>query len=145
MKTSSAGISLIKHFEGLRLTSYGDIGGVSTIGYGHTGAHIHPGMTITEAQADALLWEDVAIAEAVVSRSVSVPLAQCQFDGLVAFVFNIGGGHFNYSGVLSSLNSGKALQIKGYWLAWDHAGGVEVAGLKRRREAEYEMFSGVSV
>jgi len=145
MKTSSTGISLIKHFEGLRLTSYGDIGGVFTIGYGHTGAQIHPGMTITQAQADALLCEDVAIAEAVVSKSVHVPLTQCQFDGLVALVFNIGGGHFNYSGILSSLNNGRALQMKSYWLAWDHAGGVEVVGLKRRREAEYQMFSGVSV
>ncbi len=47
--------NLVKRFEGLRLTAYQDSVGVWTIGYGHTGPDVHPGMTITEEQADELL------------------------------------------------------------------------------------------
>ena len=45
-------VRLVKEFEGCRLTAYKDSVGVLTIGYGHTGSDVKPGMTITQARAD---------------------------------------------------------------------------------------------
>lgn len=49
----------LKKSEGLRLQAYQDTGGVWTIGYGHTGADVKPGMTITKEEAERLLKQDV--------------------------------------------------------------------------------------
>ncbi|PRP68676.1 muraminidase, partial [Chromobacterium amazonense] len=84
MKTSSQGIGLIQKFEGLRLTAYKDMVGVLTIGYGHTGPDVTPGLTITQPRAVALLQQDLAKFEVGVSRLVKVQLRQNQFDALVS-------------------------------------------------------------
>ncbi|MFN7608707.1 MAG: lysozyme, partial [Ralstonia sp.] len=92
MKTSAAGIALIKEHEGKRLKAYLCPAGVWTIGYGHTtGAgspSVQKGMTITEAEADAIFARDIGAFERGVLRLVKVPLAQGQFDALVSFEFN---------------------------------------------------------
>ena len=46
MHISKVGLDLIKKFEGCRLTAYADVAGVWTIGYGHTGKDVVPGLTI---------------------------------------------------------------------------------------------------
>jgi lysozyme len=56
---SAQGISLIKRFEGLRLTSYVDCVGVLTIGYGHTGPDVISNQRITEDEAEDLLLKDL--------------------------------------------------------------------------------------
>ena len=58
MVTGQAGIDLIKQFEGCRLTAYRCPAGVWTIGYGHT-AGVRQGQTITAAQAESYLKEDL--------------------------------------------------------------------------------------
>lgn len=58
--TSPTGRAMIASFEGLRLTAYQDIVGVWTIGYGHTGPDVKPGLAITRQQADQLLVNDLA-------------------------------------------------------------------------------------
>jgi len=50
---------MIKGWEGCRLTAYKCPAGVLTIGYGHTGKDVKPGMKITQTQADALFETDV--------------------------------------------------------------------------------------
>lgn len=55
-------ISDLKRDEGLRLTAYGDplTGGEPwTIGYGHTGADVRPGLVWTAQQAEAALIADI--------------------------------------------------------------------------------------
>lgn len=54
MRTSEAGILLIKSFEGCRTVAYQDAVGVWTIGYGHT-IDVKEGMTITQHQCDVML------------------------------------------------------------------------------------------
>ena len=49
MRTSEAGINLIKSFEGCRTIAYQDAIGVWTIGYGHT-IDVKEGMLITQHQ-----------------------------------------------------------------------------------------------
>ena len=66
LKTSEAGINLIKRFEGLRKTAYLCPSGIWTIGYGHTKG-VRKGDIITEEQATAFLIEDVQIVESAVN------------------------------------------------------------------------------
>lgn len=137
---SDAGFALTKKFEGLRLTAYQDQVGVWTIGYGHTGREVHGGLVITQDQANLLLESDVAGAVACVNRAVSIPIAQCQFDALVDFVFNLGCARLLGSTLLRYVNAGEFDLAAGQFPLWDHAGGVVVAGLLARRNAEVQLF-----
>jgi len=139
-KYSDAGMALTKSFEGLRLTAYQDVAGIWTIGYGHVGPAILAGMTISEADAEALLRADLADAVACVNRAVRVTITQNQFDAMVDFCFNAGRGNFLQSTLLRKVNlkdfAGAAVQF-GLWV---HAGGEVVSGLVRRRKAEAVLF-----
>src|SRR5690606_33864855 len=64
LMVDARGLTLLKEFEGLRLEPYHDVGGKLTIGYGHL---IKPGefyTAISEQEAEALLREDLKVAEA---------------------------------------------------------------------------------
>lgn len=139
-RTSEAGLQLIRNFEGLRLSAYLDPGGVWTIGYGHTGADVHAGLTITRERAEELLRADVAGAEACVAGAVVVPLTQGQFDALVSFVFNLGCGNLQRSTLLELLNLGAYDRAAEEFGRWIHAGGVVLTGLVNRRAAELALF-----
>jgi len=137
---SDQGLALTEHFEGLRLTAYQDSVGVWTIGYGHTGPDVKPGLTITQEQASALLLRDVAGAVAAVNRLVTVPLTQNQFDALVDFTFNLGHGNLASSTLLRELNAGNTAGAAAQFLVWVYAGGVQLPGLVKRRQAEAALF-----
>lgn len=138
---SGNGLALTEQFEGLRLSAYQDQGGVWTIGYGHTGADVQPGLTITLAQAQALLASDVAASATFVNQAVTVALVQDEFDALVDFVFNLGCGAFAGSTLLRDLNAGNFAAAAGQFDLWDHVNGQVVAGLLRRRQAEEALFT----
>ncbi len=72
-RIGQAGLALIKQYEGCRLAAYKCSAGVWTIGYGHT-AGVHSGMTITQAQADAYLQQDIAKFEGYVNNPAYVPI-----------------------------------------------------------------------
>jgi len=140
MQYSKTAAELAETFEGCRLQSYPDIGGVWTIGYGHTSG-VHPGMICTPQRAIEWLDADMKIAAACVNRYVSVTLTQNEFDALCDFVFNLGCGDFARSTLLRLLNRGEYAEAANQFDLWDHCGGKVVAGLLRRREAEEETFS----
>lgn len=137
---SANGLSLTEQFEGFRLTAYQDQVGVWTIGYGHTGPDVTPLRTITMAQAQALLAQDVRSAASCVNTVVTVKLTQQEFDALVDFVFNLGAGAFKGSTMLRWLNAGDFKGAATQFDLWDRAGGAVVAGLLRRRQAEAALF-----
>ncbi|MGD0930684.1 MAG: lysozyme [Candidatus Korobacteraceae bacterium] len=141
---SSTGLALTEQFEGLRLTAYQDSVGVWTIGYGHTGSDVRPGLTITQEQAGALLQQDVAGAVAAVNRLVTVTLTQNQFDALVDFTFNEGQGNLASSTLLRELNAGNTAGAAAQFLVWVYAGGVQLPGLVKRRQAEAALFQSES-
>lgn len=141
MKTVNKDI--VKEFEGLRLETYKCPAGVWTIGYGHTRGVI-PGDVITEAEAEALLAEDLEDSEDAVRAFVNVELNQNQFDALVSFVYNLGSGNFNSSTLLRKLNNGDYLGAANEFNRWNKAGGVVLSGLVRRRNAEANLFIGVN-
>lgn len=137
---SDAGFALTKSFEGLYLSAYQDQGGVWTVGYGHTGAGVHEGLTITEEQADLFLESDVARAVSCVNRVVTAEIHQGQFDALVDFTFNLGCATLSQSTLLRAVNAGDFAAAAAQFLLWDHVGGRVVPGLLRRRQAEVGMF-----
>ena len=145
MRTSQAGIDLIKQFEGFRSRAYQDSAGVWTIGYGTTagaGMKVHPGMTISREQAEKYLRDHLLHVERAADRLVSVPLKQHEFDALVSFIYNVGDGAFSKSTLRRKLNAGDRKGAADEFLRWNKAGGRVLAGLKRRRKAERRMFLG---
>ena len=140
MQYSKSGLALTERFEGCVLESYQDQGGVWTIGYGHTGPDIGPGMTCTQQQAQAWLVLDTQAAAQAVTDLVVPQLTQGEFDALVDFVFNLGRGAFERSTMLRLLNGGDIASAAGQFALWDHIGGREIAGLLRRRLAEKAEF-----
>ncbi len=137
---SSRSIALIKSFESCELKAYLCPAGVWTIGWGHTRT-ARPGMTITQAQADALLLNDLSVAGSMVERLVKVPLTDNQFGALVSFTFNVGSGNLAQSTLLKLLNRGWYEQVPAHFLRWHKVKGEVVAGLTRRRDAEAKLWS----
>lgn len=141
MLYSKDGLRLTEQFESCRLTAYKDVKGIWTIGWGHTGAIVRPGLTITQAQADQLLADDINWANNVVNGLVHASLTQGEHDALVDFVFNVGSGNFASSTMLKWLNEKNMVMAALEFEKWDKAAGKAVAGLLRRREAEQLMFN----
>lgn len=137
MRTSTAGINLIKQFEGCRLTAYKPVPTEKcwTIGYGHYGPDVTPGMVITQAQAEIMLGIDLQKYEQAVERYTPFPLSQTQFDALVSFAYNCGIG--NLHKLLAGRN---ALQVAEAMLRYNKAGGKVLNGLTKRRQTEYDLF-----
>jgi len=67
-------------------------------------------------------------------------MSQGIFDSLCDFTFNLGIGSLEHSTLLKLLNTGQYLAAAAEFDKWDHAGGKEVAGLLRRRQAEENEF-----
>ena len=130
----------IKTAEGLRLTAYKDGGGVWTIGYGHTGSDVREGLTIPLSEAERLLTRDLRVAEGHVNDAVKVKLTQNQFDALVSFVYNVGGGAFRASTLLKLLNAGDYEGAANQLPRWNKDNGKVVDGLTDRRHEERELF-----
>ena len=143
MRTSEAGVNLIKSFEGCRTVAYQDAVGVWTIGYGHT-IDVKEGMTITQHQCDVMLEVDIETYENYVNEQVNVSLTQNQFDALVSWVYNLGPTNLRNSTKLKVLNAGKYDEVPYQMKRWNRAGGQVLKGLVIRREAEAELFNNES-
>ena len=143
MQTNDAGINLIKEFEGLRERAYQDVKGIWTIGYGHI-RDVVEGMVISVEQAIQYLKDDLRSTELGVTNAIGdAPTTDNQFAAMVALAYNIGIGNFRQSTVLREHKQGSPAAANAF-LMWDKAniGGQMqvVAGLKRRREAEAELY-----
>lgn len=145
MTINAAALNLIKGFESKELKAYRDAVGIWTIGYGHTAMAGPPspkaGMTITSAEADALLLKDLGKYEAPVKKLVKVPLNENQYGALTSLVFNIGEGNFAKSTLLKKLNAGNYAAVPAELMKWNKAKGKVLAGLTRRRKAEGQLFT----
>ncbi|MEG4044479.1 lysozyme [Microcoleus sp. Pol17_C1] len=141
MTINQDGLDLIKSFEGLYLDAYLDPVDIWTIGYGHIQG-VYEGMTITEVQAEELLRKDLAEFEGYVSKAVQVSINDNQFSALVSFTFNLGAGSLFESTLLKLLNQGDFHGAADQFPRWNKAGGQELPGLTRRRNAERALFLG---
>jgi GH24 family phage-related lysozyme (muramidase) len=144
MRTSKTGFDLIKKFEGCSLKAYQDAVGVWTIGYGVTSADksvtghkITKGMTISQSTADQWLEECIRqIYEPKVNKYSKYNFSQSEYDALVSFCFNVGSiDQLTAHGTRSKVEIGQKM------LLYVKAGGKVLEGLKRRRQAEYKLYT----
>ena len=141
---NAAGLQLIEHFEGLRLTAYQDVAGIWTIGYGHTRG-VFPAMVITAAQAQQALQDDLLTAQGAVDTAVAgSATSDDQFAAMVSLCFNIGAANYRASTVLREHRAGNYPAAADAFLLWNKAtiDGVltPVAGLTSRRTAERQLY-----
>ena len=141
MKTGTKGLDLIKFFEGLELEAYKCPAGVWTIGYGHTKG-VQDGDKISAIKANEMLANELAEYENYVNSYVTVELNQDQFDAMVSWVYNLGGGNLKASTLLQVLNAADYDGVPAQMLRWNKAGGRVLEGLTKRRQAEADLFSG---
>lgn len=139
MKMSDSAIEQLKKFEGCKLRSYQCAAGVWTIGYGHTKG-VKASMTITQAQADQYLKEDLTTFEKYVNK---FKLNQNQFDALVDFAFNLGIGNLSKSTLLKKvIKNPQDPTIEKEFMKWVNAGGRRLEGLVKRRRWEADWYYG---
>jgi GH24 family phage-related lysozyme (muramidase) len=141
MMINNEGMALLKALEGCRLTAYKLKGETYyTIGYGHYGADVKKGMTISQAEADALFSKDLEKFEKHVN-SYAVKkfpsLNENQFAALVSYCYNRGLGGLkqlvNASNTITELGN----NIVVYW------GSAELykEALIKRRKKEQKLFN----
>lgn len=129
---------IVAHFEGYRPSAYLDPIGIPTICYGHT-ATARVGQTLSRERCDYLLREDLGRACATVDQYVMVPMSQERHAALCSFVYNVGETAFSRSTLLRKLNAGDTKGACAELSRWVYAGGRELPGLVRRRQAEREL------
>jgi lysozyme len=142
-QVSREALELIERFEGYRAKSARLPGGGWTIGYGHTKT-AREGVTVSQADAEALLIYDLMEVAAAVNDWTYAPLNQAQFDALCSFALNIGLENFRTSQVLRKVNEGAFLQAAcaiDMWRKAEFEGEkIVVDALVRRRAAEKALF-----
>lgn len=152
MKISPKGVALIKEFEHCKepvpggFKAYRDPVNVLTIGWGHTndnGRQFTANSVWTQEECDAEFLKDMAHFENAVSRHVTVPLNQDEFDALVSFTYNLGEGSLERSTLLKKLNAGDFAGAAREFPRWNKADGKVLAGLVRRRASEALLFQSI--
>lgn len=146
-------IDLIKSFEGFSAKAYHDAidpPGVDTIGYGtiiypptyQGGKRVKVGdVPITEAQAVAFLKWEVDLKTKAVDILLRDDLTANQFGALVSFTYNLGEGSLKGSTLRKKVNADPTdPTILLEFLKWDMASGAHIKGLKRRRQAEADLY-----
>jgi lysozyme len=145
-KVNKAGLDLIKSFEGLFLKPYLDPIQIPTIGYGTIQYENDAKVTmndpeITEERATELLQYEVDKKSAAIEKMCKVQLNDNEFAALAAFSYNVGSGALQGSTLMKLLSAGTdRAAVADQFLRWDKAGGKQLPGLTRRRQAERSLF-----
>jgi lysozyme len=146
MKLNNDGYRLISKHEGFRSKPYLCPAKIPTIGYGNT---YYPDGTrvtlldkeITEQQAFDMFKEIADRFAKKVSRLVTSPINQNQFNALVSFSYNVGLANFMKSTLLKKVNANhNDASITNEFMKWNKAGGKELRGLTLRRKDEALIY-----
>ena len=143
---TAAGIAV---HEGYRSRAYDDGVGVQTIGFGSTqhldGRPVKPGDTVTPERALLMLARDAdRIWREAAACIKDVPLYPHEAAAYQSLAYNIGAAAFCRSTLVRKLKqsppdyAGACAEIR----RWTRAGGREMPGLVKRREAEYRQCMG---
>lgn len=146
MMMTEEGISLIKKYEGCKLTAYKCPAGVWTIGYGNTfyenGSTVKPGDKITQERADQLFRNilEKKFVEPIRKLIVS-DINDNMFSAIVSFTYNVGIGNLKSSTLLKKVNANPYDQtISLEFKKWVKSAGKVLPGLVRRRESESDLY-----
>ncbi len=92
---------------------------------------------LSDAQQSELLLQVIGHYEAKVKRAIKVPLLQQEYDALVSYAYNPGGGWTKTTALVNAGNPHEAMvEIKRHV----YSKGELIRSLVRRREAESRMF-----
>lgn len=146
MKASKECLKLLAHHEGVRTKPYRCPAGLWTVGVGHLigdGRSLPDSWnrTFTLEEVYDLLASDVARFEQGVTRLITYPLTQNQFDALISFSFNLGLGCLQRSTIRSALNRGDKVAAMESLRKYNKAGGKVLKGLDNRRKDEEALFN----
>ena len=133
-------ISLIKRFEGCRLTPYYCPAGILTIGWGATGNGVSHAITWTQAEADDRLRIDAS--KFLIGTKKLLP--NTFGNRLVAcadFAYNLGLGNLKNSTLRRKIIANDYEGAIVQFMRWNKAGGKVLKGLTLRRRAEVTLFT----
>lgn len=147
MRASEKCLKMLAHHEGVRKKPYKCPAGLWTVGVGHLigdGKSLPDSWnrTFTLEEVYAILAKDVERFERGVSRLITYPLSQNEYDAIISFAFNLGLGCLQRSTLRSALNRGDKVAAIESLLKYNKAGGKVLKGLDNRRKDEAAMFRG---
>jgi len=147
MKISDKCLEIVRAFEGFKAAPYLCPAGKWTIGYGSTfyedGRRVSKDdPPITKERADDLMRLTLVGFQTEVNAMLRVTVTQGQFDALVDFAYNAGPANLKSSTLMAKVNRGDFAGAALEFDRWVYAGGVRLAGLTRRRDAEQALFEG---
>lgn len=131
--------TLIKRFEGCRLTPYICPAGVWTCGWGSTGIDVFPGRPWTQEYADQRMRTD-ALRFARETAGLCPDLDEVRLCALADFAYNLGVGKLRASTLRRRVNAGDFVAAKHELRRWVRGGGRVLRGLVLRREAEAALL-----
>jgi lysozyme len=146
MKLNNDGYHLITKFEGFSSKPYLCPAKIPTIGFGNCYYTNNKKVTlldkpITEIEAFEMFKSIADKFADKVSKLVTYPINQNQFNSLVSICYNIGVAAFQISTLLKMVNeNANNPKIKDQFLRWNKAGGVVINGLTKRRENEVLVY-----
>lgn len=115
-----------------------------TYGYGHYGADVSEGDTITEEDALKLLAHDMAKAVQAVDAAAASSLTQPQFDAVCDLVYNAGAGVIAAStGTGQALRRGDVAALRAKIALFINQNGKPLLGLRRRTAGRLALFDGM--
>jgi lysozyme len=142
MHISTNGLHLIEGFEGWSSGPYWDsYGGVWTRGYGETEGIGANSPHISQSYGEQNLRYRIERFYEWALNGLHVGLNQNQWDALCSFIWNLGPGVLEAGTHMGALLRSRQFHIAAdAMLEYDHAGGVVLEGLARRRRAERALF-----
>lgn len=142
LSISATALITIASNEGYVGETYSDAVGIPTIGFGETKGVKHGQKT---DPVRALIQLNASMDEHAkgISKCITVPISQGEYDAYISFAYNVGVNAFCTSTLNKKLNAmdydGACKEL----LRWNKAGGKVLNGLTKRREQEYQQCMGL--
>jgi lysozyme len=137
--------NVISSFEGFDQIAVPDVTGYA-VGYGShynwdKQRQVQKGDIIDKATAKQWLLNDAQKDYSFVQSIVQVPITDNQLLALSSFSYNVGRGNLQNSTLLKMLNGGYNIpSVASEFDKWVYSAGVKSDGLKKRRQAEKQLF-----
>jgi lysozyme len=137
----SIAVGLIAGWEGKENRAYLDLVKVPTICYGYTN-NVRLGDVKNDTECTRLLWQEVERVDAIVTKTVHVPLQAHERAAFISLIYNVGEGNWYNSTLLKKLNQGDTKGACNQLPRWVYAKGKKLQGLVNRRADEQKLCLG---
>jgi GH24 family phage-related lysozyme (muramidase) len=141
---SAAGLIMLAAHEGFSSKPYLDTGGVLTNGFGN--ATINPSKSVTVVEALEDLKANTSSTGKAVSRCVTWPITQGQYDAYVSIAYNVGTNAFCKSTMAKLANAGDRVGSCNQFNRWTFVAGKDCnikssncSGIVKRRKEEKDL------